>query len=187
MPEKDEKTSQSGSEIEGYLTDDERKKLISNLHRVLVWVGVKVPVEFWIDRGTLDEEMEKHHQTERDLPPEIHLHQTASDSEIDLNHIIWRLITEKEITEQERGQIEELIDLLKKKEKLDEDKLREQKMTLKQANILFEEAAGAIRALLDLKDLLQKKDRSDETHEQIQHKVNEAKKWNDLMEKVKRD
>jgi hypothetical protein len=69
MPEVDTKTSQGGSEIGNYLTDEERKKLIANLHRVLVWVGAKVPEECWIDRGTLDEEMEKHHQTERDLPP----------------------------------------------------------------------------------------------------------------------
>ncbi len=187
MPEKDEKSSRGESENGNYLADEERKKLIANLHRVLVWVGVKVPEECWIDRMILDNEMEKHHQTEGDLPPEIHLHKTEKESEIDLHHIIWRLINEKEITEQERGQIEELIDLLEKQEKLDEDLLREQKMTREQAKMLFDEAAGVIRALLDLKDLLRKKERSDEVHEQIRGKVNEAKRWNDFMEKVKKD
>jgi len=179
--------SQSETKIDNYLTDEERKKLIANLHRVLVWVGVKVPEECRIDRRTLDEEMEKHHQTEGDLPPEIHMQKTEKESEIDLHHIIWRLINEKEITEQEHGQIEELIDLLEKKEKLDEDMLREQRMTRAQAKMLFDEAAGVIRALLDLKDLLRKKERSDEAHELIRHRVNEAKRWNDFMEDVKKD
>ena len=84
-------------------------------------------------------------------------------------------------------QIEELIDLLQKDEKLDEDKLRQQKMTCDQAKTLFDEAAGTIRALLDLKDLLKKKERSDEVHELIRHKVNDAKKWNEFMNKVKNE
>ncbi|RQW79300.1 MAG: hypothetical protein EHM14_09130 [Methanothrix sp.] len=187
MPEINDKPSQCVSVIGNCLSDEERAKLIANLHRVLVWVGVKVPEECRIDQKTLDEEMERHHQTERDLPPEIHMHKTENEAEVDLNHIIWRLINESEITEEERLQIEELIDLLQKEEKLDEDKLREQKMTREQAKKLFNETAGVIRALLDLKDLLKKKERSDEVHEQIRHKVFDAKRWNDFMEKVKNE
>lgn len=187
MPEINDKPSQCVSVIGDCLSDEERAKLIVNLHRVLVWVGVKVPEECRIDQKTLDEEMERHHQTERDLPPEIHLHKTENEAEVDLNHIIWRLINESEITEEEHLLIEELIDLLKMEEKLDEDKLREQKMTREQAKKLFNETAGVIRALLDLKDLLKKKERSDEVHEQIRHKVFDAKRWNDFMEKVKNE
>jgi hypothetical protein len=115
------------------------------------------------------------------------MQKTERGSEIDLRHIIWRLINENEITEQERQHIEELIDLLEKKEKMDEDLLREQKMTREQAKMLFEEASGVIRALLDLKDLRRKKESLGEVHEQIRHKVNGARRWNDFMEKIKKD
>lgn len=80
-------------------------------------------------------------------------------------------------------QIEELLDLLEKKERLDEDLLRVQKMTREQAKMLFDEAAGVIRALLDLKDLLRKKESSDEVHEQILGKIDDAKRWNNFMGK----
>ncbi|MHC1686288.1 MAG: DUF5788 family protein [Methanothrix sp.] len=187
MPEMDAKPRRNESNNDTTLSDEERKKLIANLHRVLVWVGVKVPEEYRIDRKTLDEELEKHHQTESDLPSEIHMQKNKDEAEVDLNRIVWRLINEPEITKEERLQIEELIDLLQKDEKLDEDKLRQQKMTRDQAKKLFDEAAGTIRALLDLKDLLKKKERSDEVHELIQHKVNDAKKWNEFMNKVKNE
>ena len=124
--------------------------MLSSLHHVLVWVGVREPEGIEIDRFALRGEMEKFHQTEKDLPPEIH----ADRGIIDLHHLIWRLINEKEITDQEKLQIEEIIDLLGKKEKMDEDLLRDMQLSKKQARVLYNEAAGVIRALIDLKDLL---------------------------------
>ncbi|MCX6674652.1 MAG: hypothetical protein NTY37_12845 [Methanothrix sp.] len=54
------------------MTEAERKKLLASLHHFLVWVGVKEPEELQIDGNGLLSEMEKLHQTEKDLPPEIH-------------------------------------------------------------------------------------------------------------------
>ena len=137
-----------------YLTEEERRKLLSSLHRVLVWVGVKEPEECRIERESLVKEMEKFHQTERDLPPEVHI----NNCKVDLHRLIWRLLNEKEITDTERVQIEEMIDLLEKKEKAEEEVLLHEKLTHAQARQIYNEAAGVLRAILDLKDLLKKRE-----------------------------
>ncbi|MDD1759924.1 MAG: DUF5788 family protein [Methanothrix sp.] len=182
MTESEKNDTQISIVTGDYLTEEERKKMLSSLHRVLVWVGVKEPEGIEIDRLALMGEMEKFHQTEKDLPPEIH----ADRGAIDLHHLIWRLINEKEITDQEKLQIEEIIDLLGKKEKMDEDLLREMQLSKKQAKVLYNEAAGVIRALIDLKDLLKKKEHSDETRGMIQRKVEDTKRWNKFMDSVEK-
>lgn len=141
-------------DISDYLTEDERRRLLSSLHRVLVWVGVKEPEECRIERESLEKEMEKFHQTEKDLPPEVHL----NNCKVDLHHLIWRLLNEKEISDKERVQIEEMIDLLEKKEKAEEEVLLHEKLTHAQARQIYNEAAGVLRSILDLKDLLKKRE-----------------------------
>jgi argonaute-like protein implicated in RNA metabolism and viral defense len=173
------------TDLKDYLTDEERKKLVASLHHALVWVGVKEPQELMVDKSQLRLEMEKFHQTDSDMPAEVH----SSQGKIELHHLIWRLLNESEITEQERLQIEELIDILQKKERIEEDALKEEMLTTKQAIQLHDEAAGIIRAILDLKDLLKKKEHmsssEDVTEELIRRKVSEAKRWNQLMYEIK--
>ena len=187
MSEIEKKDSQISRDISDYLTEAERKKLLASLHHALVWVGVKEPEEMQIDRGDLEMEMEKFHQTEKDLPPEIHVEQ----GRVDLHHLIWRLINEKEITEIERQQITEMIEILEKKEKIDEESLKAKKLTEKQAIELHDEAAKIIRALLDLKDLLKRRKHSIETKDAaedlIRKKVNDAKRWNKLLDEIQKD
>jgi hypothetical protein len=140
--------------ISDYLTEGERRKLVASLHHVLVWVGVKEPEECRIDRDTLRKDMDKLHQTEKDLPIEVH----ADKCTVDLHRLIWRLINEKEITDEERVQIEEMIDLLEKKERQEEDVLLHEKLTHAEAQQIFNEAAGVMRSIIDLKDLLKKRE-----------------------------
>jgi hypothetical protein len=139
-----------------YLTEGERKKLLVSLHRILVWVGEKEPEQLQIDRADLESEMGKHHQTSRDLPTEIH----SDKGTVDLHEMIWRLIQEKEISEEERVQIEELIDLLEKKERTDEEILRDKRLTEEEARRIYRETAGVIRALLDLRELKENRERA---------------------------
>jgi hypothetical protein len=182
MTEAEKNNTQIAKVTGDYLTEQERQKLLSSLHHVLVWVGVKEPEGIEIDRSAIRGEMEKFHQTEKDLPPEIH----ADRGMIDLQHLVWRLINEKEISDQEKLQIEEIIDLLDKKERRDEDSLREMQLSEKQAKVLYNEAAGVIRTLVDLKDLLKKKEHSDETRGLIQRKVEDTKRWNKFMDSIKK-
>jgi hypothetical protein len=153
MADKDERKDAHHGE---YLTEGERKKLLASLHRVLVWVGEKEPEQLQIDRAALEGEMDKHHQTARELPAEIH----SDKGTVDLHELIWRLIQEKEITEEEVVQIEELIDLLEKKERADEEILRDEDLTEEEARRIYREAAGVIRALLDLRDLKADRERT---------------------------
>lgn len=168
--------------IGDYLTEEERRKLLSSLHRVLVWVGVKEPEECKIERDALHAELERFHQTEKDLPPEVQ----TNDCKIYLHRLIWRLINEKEITDKERMQIEEMIDLLEKKEKAEEEVLLHEKLTHSQAKQIYNEAAGVLRSIIDLKDVLKKRDHNAEDIDRIRVKVEDAKRWNDFMDKVKK-
>ena len=85
----------SDAGLQAYLTDEERKKLVASLHHALVWVGVKEPQELSVDKSDLSREIERFHETESDLPPEVHLRQGT----IELHRLIWRLINEKEISD----------------------------------------------------------------------------------------
>jgi hypothetical protein len=191
-PEEDFMSEMKGEEpksdagLQAYLTDEERKKLVASLHHALVWVGVKEPQELSVDKSDLGREIERFHQTESDLPPEVHLRQGT----IELHRLIWRLINEKEISDRERIQIEEIIDVLQKKERLEEDALKDEALSIEKARELHDEAAGVIRSILDLKDLLKKRHAAlpdDATEELIRQRVNEAKRWNRLVEETKGD
>ncbi len=171
----------SRANLDDYLTDEERRKLLSSLHHVLVWVGVKEPEECKIDREALQSEMAKFHQTAEDLPPEVH----PDKCTVDLHHLIWRLLNEKEITEEERSQIEEMIDLLTKKEKAEEEVLLHERLTQREAKEIYNEAASVIRSIIDLKDLLRKSEHTKEDKDLIKRKVDDAKRWNDFMDRVK--
>jgi hypothetical protein len=166
-----------------YLTETEREKLLVNLHRVLVWVGSKEPETIQIEQAAIDEELQKFHQTMKDLPPEIH----PDKGTVELHRLIWRLINEKEITEEERIQIEELIDLLQKAEQKEENILKGQRITREQAGRLYEETAGVIRALLTLKDLLKNKERSDTKKEVGIGKVEDIRRWNKFIDQVEKN
>ena len=187
MSEMNEERSKSNISLKDYLTEEERRKLVASLHHALVWVGVKEPQELNVDRGDLSLEIEKFHQTESDLPPEVHLRQGT----IELHRLIWRLINEKEITEPERIQIEEIIEILQKKERSEEEALKEEALSQEKARELHDEAAGIIRSILDLKDVLKKRGHTaapdDATEELIRQKVSQAKRWNQLIEEIKGD
>ncbi len=177
-PEKKAKT-----DIGNYLTEEERRKLLASLHRSLIWVGVKEPEECKFDKETMKKEMTKYCQTEKDLPPEVH----SNKGTIEVHHLIWRLINEKEITEKERVQIEELIDILGKKEKQAEEKLAHEKLTRQQANELYNKTASCLRALVDLKDLLRKREHCELDEEAVRRKVEDVKRWTKFTDQFKEE
>jgi hypothetical protein len=168
--------------IDDYLTEDERRKLIANLHRVLCWMGVKSPELLEVDRGQLDSELEKFHQTEKDLPPEVHVNHEGS---VELHHLIWRLVSEKELPDKDRILVRELIDLLEARERKDEDALYRAPLTHPQARDLYNDATGVVRALVDLKDRLKSTECTDLQKETIRRKVEDVKRWSSFVDKIK--
>jgi len=174
-------TGKPEQDISDCLSEEERKKLLANLHHALVWVGVKVPERFEVDQRTLKEEMEKRGLRAEDLPPEIHLDQGI----IELHELIWKLIHEKELTAAERKEIREIIEILEAREKKDEEMLKGKRLSRDQARRLFDETAAVIRALLDLKDILKQSEHTDAREEAIRKRVEDAKRWNAFMDQVK--
>jgi len=170
----------AGSSLLDHLTDAERRKLLANLHHFSVWIGIQIPEELQIDPDVLREQMEKDHMKESDLFPEVH----PEKGVIDLRHLVWKLIHEKEISEKERTKIKELIRVLKTKEVEEEEILKQKNLTHEQAKELYEETAGVIRTLLDLKDILTEK-KHQEMEREIKKKVEDVKKWNEYADEVK--
>ena len=168
-------------DISAYLTEEERKCLLSDLHMACVWVGVKIPENITVDRDVINSEMEEHGLTEKDQPPEVHV----KNGTVDLHELIWTLIRKKELTEKERAEIEELNHIIGSKERYDENLLKEMKLTHGEAKQIHEETTGIIRAILDLKDLLKNRNRSKALEEMIRIKVEDARKWQSFMEQMK--
>lgn len=108
----------------GRLSVNEREKLLHGLHGYLAWVGAEIPDVFEID-GT----------------------------EIPLHELVWRLINKKELTESETAGIESLIRALEEKESCDETALARETITREEAEDLYKEASGLLRAIIDLKGI----------------------------------
>ncbi|HII06855.1 MAG TPA: hypothetical protein HA349_05955 [Methanotrichaceae archaeon] len=183
MPQESQKTEEpTGDDLGDYLTEHERKQLLANLHRTLIWVGVQDPYKLNIDADLLREEMEKDLIKPSDLPPEVH----PIKGVLDLRHLIWRLIHEKDLTEKEEMEVKELIKVLKAKETRDEERLKEEKLTHEEAHLLFEETAAVIRTLMDLKEILAKEEhKTDVGKETLEKKVNDVKKWSASVDEMK--
>jgi len=163
------------------LTDRERDQLLANLHRTLVWVGVQDPDKIEIDPDLLKEEMAKYQISPADLPPEVH----PATGTVDLRHLIWRLIHLSELSEKEEMEVRELIGFLKEKEAADEGKLKEARLTREEAHRIYEETAAVIRSLLDLREILAKKEhKTDVRREVIKKKVNDVKRWNAFVDEM---
>lgn len=183
MVQKSKSSDLAGENLSDYLTESERTKLLANLHHLSVWVGVQPPEELEFDPEVLREEMEKDHLTKMDLPPEIQLDKGV----VYLRHLLWKLIHEKDISNTEKTKIKELVRVLKTKEIEEEHVLREKKLTHEEAKQLYDETAGVIRTLLDLKDLLAEKEHTDLKKQEIKRKVDDVKRWNDYVEGIKKD
>ena len=183
MPQNPTKTEEpTGDDLGDYLTEHERDQLLANLHRTLVWVGVQDPYKLNIDADLLKKEMEKDQMKASDLPPEVH----PIKGVLDLRHLIWRLIHEKDLTEKEETEVKELIKVLKAKETREEERLKEEKLTHEEAHLLYEETAAVIRTLMDLKEILEKKEhKTDVGREIVKKKVNDVKKWSASVDEMK--
>ena len=163
------------------LTDRERGQLIANLHRTLVWLGVQDPERLEIDPDLLKEEMARDRIAPADLPPEVH----PAAGTVDLRHLVWRLIHLSELSEKEEMEVRELIRVLKAKEAADEGKLKEARLTREEAHRIYEETAAVIRTLLDLREILTKREhRTDLGREVAKKKVEDVKRWNAFVDSM---
>lgn len=141
--------------LDDYISPEEREHLLNGLHRFLVWVGEKIPDEVEVN-----------------------------GKNIKLNELIWRCIHKKELSEQEKTRLMELVHTLESKEKHDEDALRKADLTRDEAKKLYDESASLIRAIMDLRECEAGKVKLKESSDEIRGKVDDARRWIGFLKNV---
>ncbi|MBW6517269.1 MAG: methyl-accepting chemotaxis protein [ANME-2 cluster archaeon] len=144
-------------DMDSFILQDEREHMLFELHRYLVWVGEPLPEDIDIDG----------HQ-------------------IKLHDLIWKLTQKEKLTENERKCIKGLIQTLEQKEKLDEERIEKANLTRAQAEQLHDEAAGLLRAIMDLKDLEEGRiKKADFDEASTRDRVQDARRWMNFMKQMK--
>ena len=131
-----------------YITDEERQHIISELHRLLVWVGEPLPETVDIDGKV-----------------------------IEVHGIVWWCIHEKEFSEDEKNNFREIIRLLEKKEKDRKDVLQTANITRDEADKLYHEIASITRAIMDIKECEACKVVLKEPNENVRQRTDDIKRW----------
>ncbi len=134
--------------LDDYISLDERERLLSELHRFLVWVGEKIPNEIKVN-GEI----------------------------IKLNEVVWCCIHKKELTCQEKAGLAELARILSEKEEHDEEILKKANLNHEEAKKLYHESAALIRAIMDLRECEAGKVKLKASREEVKQKIEDAKRW----------
>lgn len=140
------------------ISEEERQRLITELHRFLVWVG-------------------------EPLPDSIEL----NDETVKVREMIWQCIHKKEFSDEEKVHFAQLISQLENKEKQYEDTLQQNSnLTRKDAKKLYHEIASIIRAIIDIRECEAGKVILKESNEGTRQKIEDAKRWMSFLKNVGR-
>lgn len=143
--------------MDDILSRDERHHMLFELHRYLAWVGEPLPETI-----------------------------TIEGQEIKLHDLIWKLIQKGTLTQPERGCVKWLIGRLEQREKKDEETLETGILTRGEAEYLHDEAAGLLRAIMDLRDLEDGSiKQADFKKLNITDRVEDARRWVKYMKKIR--
>ncbi len=139
------------------ITEWERKQLLAALHLRLFWVGEEVPYSVEI-----------------------------KGRKCKLHDLVWNLLNKDTLSTEDTKHIDMYISYLREKEKEDELELATKKLSHKEAKTLFDETAGLLRAIMDLKEIKDgtTKKKEKEFHEAFsRERVAEARRWLQLLKK----
>lgn len=137
------------------ITPEERRRLELKLHRMLVWVGVLTPFKF-------------------ELGGKV----------VPLHDIVWDLLAKDCLSEDEKEYVRKLIYKLQAHERVDEDVLHNNRLTVGEARKIFKEASGLMRAILSLKSLVGRKDVCPVKTRSSQRRLEEAKYWLNFLKQI---
>lgn len=143
---------------EEYITEDERRQLLSALHSRLFWVGQYIP-----DRIELEGEI------------------------YPLHNYVWGIIQKDRLTEVEKSRIDKLIEIISVKEQEDEKQLKEKSLTPEEAKNLYHETAGLLRAITDLKEVEDGTFQEESKHFQelfANQRIKDARLWLEFIKNV---
>jgi len=144
-----------GKDAQRPITPEERRRLELRLHRMLVWVGVLTPFEF-------------------ELGGKV----------VPLHDIVWDLLAKDCLTDEEKEYVRKLIYRLQKHESFDEEVLHKSQLTVAEADVIFKEASGLLRAILSLKSLVGRKDTCALKTRANQRRLEEAKYWLGFLKQI---
>ncbi|WMW22021.1 DUF5788 family protein [Methanolobus mangrovi] len=133
------------------ISEWERKQLLAALHARLFWVGEEVPYSVEI-------------KGEKCKPHDL----------------VWDLINKDTLSDDDVRHIDTYISYIREKEKEDELKLATSKLTRKDAKALFNETAGLLRAIMDLREIEDgtAKEKEQEFRDTFsRERVDEARRW----------
>ena len=131
--------------LDDYISPQEREHLLNGLHRYLIWVGEKIPEEVQVN-----------------------------GENIKLHELIWRCVHKKDLSEDEKNNIMDLVENLETKAKYDEEILLRESLTREEAKRLYNEIASFIRAIMDLRECEAGRIKLMEPTNEIRQKVDDA-------------
>ncbi len=141
----------------GKLTKEDREKLLSKLHRLMVFIGCEIPVEVKLEGKT-----------------------------VPLHELMWRLIThEGTLTPEEFAAVDELHHEIELKLREEEFEIKSADITKDEARELFVEACGLIRAAIELRDIEKREMLRDYSEMAASAKVDAEKRWLDYLKKIR--
>ncbi|HNW37743.1 MAG TPA: DUF5788 family protein [Methanosarcina vacuolata] len=146
------------NDSENYITDEERKQLLSALHSRLFWVGQRIPDYVELEGETYP-----------------------------LHNYIWELVQKEELSESEKSKIDKCIEILSAKEMKDEKELEENSLTSEESRNLYHETAGLLRAITNLQEIESGifKQNTKRFQEQFANqRVRDAKLWLEFIKTV---
>ena len=141
----------------GKLTKEDRERLLSKLHRLLVFIGCEIPLEVKLEGKT-----------------------------VPLNELVWRIMTRQgTLTTEEFAAVEELHREIEEKIREEELEIRSADISAAEARELFVDACGLIRAALALRDIEQRQMLRDTSEVEALAKVDAEKRWLEFLKKIR--
>ncbi|MEZ5334144.1 MAG: DUF5788 family protein [Methanolobus sp.] len=106
------------------ISDSERQKLLTKLHKSLFWVGEAIPEKVELE-----------------------------GKDVNLHEIVWEIVNKPGLSDNDLKDIERFLKMLCEKEQEYEKRLECEHLNRDEAKELFDRTAGLRRAIMDMKEL----------------------------------
>lgn len=137
------------------LTSEERNKMITRIHSLVYWVGMLIPE-----------------------------HELIGGREIDLRETIYNLTSKEKLSPEDIKQANDLIGLLKSREKDLETRLAHDRLSVETAQGILEEICGLLRAMDELRSV-ESMEKAEFSKKQLLTRVEDAKRWQKFVQSIK--
>jgi hypothetical protein len=143
-------------DMDGVLTEAERKRIIKRLHAILSWVGSQIPRE-----------------------------QEIMGEQLNLRETVLELISKEDLTKDDIVGAKMLAKILEEREMDLEREIATGDISEDEALLLLEEARGLLRAIVELRTIDDPKRKVD-AKDLLLAKVDDEKRWQFFMHKLKK-